>query len=97
MRSRAESRRTPSIGTHAAETSLMLHLRPDLVDRAEIADDPDLTDGLVLAHTVAETSRTGTTGFPSRASPEQGAELFELAEEALADRITAARRERPPV
>ena len=82
---------------HAAETSLMLHLRPDLVRREEIEDDPDRTEGLVLGYTVAETSRAGTTGTPSLASAEQGAELFELAVEALASRIAAARRERPPL
>jgi creatinine amidohydrolase len=81
---------------HAAETALMLHLRGDLVDRAEIRDDPDRTEGLALRYSVAETSATGTTGMPSRASAEQGAELFELAVVALTERFEAARRERPP-
>src|SRR5450755_4615403 len=82
---------------HAAETSLMLHIRPDLVDCGEILDDPDRTEGLVLSYTVAETSRTGATGAPSRSSAEQGAELFELVVEALAQRIATARSERPPL
>ena len=55
---------------HAAETSLMLHLRPELVDRDEIRDDEDRTRDLVLSYTVAETSREGLTGAPSRASAE---------------------------
>jgi creatinine amidohydrolase len=82
---------------HAAETSLMLHLRPELVDRDEIRDDPDRTEGLVLSYTVAETSTDGLTGSPSRASAEQGAALFEAVVAALAERVEAARRERPPV
>lgn len=82
---------------HAAETSLMLHLRPDLVRREEIRDDEDRTEGLVLSYTVAETSLTGTTGMPSHGSAAQGAELFELAVEALAHRVEAARREQPPL
>lgn len=82
---------------HAAETALMLHLRPDLVRPAEISDDPDRTQELVLSYTVAETSRTGTTGMPSRASAEQGAELFELAVDALATRVEAARRDQAPL
>jgi creatinine amidohydrolase len=82
---------------HAAETSLMLHLRPDLVHRDEVADDADRTDGLVLSYTVAETSRSGTTGAPSQSSVEQGADLFELVVEALAERIEKARSESPPI
>ena len=82
---------------HAAETSLMLHLRPDLVVTDEIVDDPDRTGDLVLTYTVAETSRTGATGAPSRGSAEEGRELFELVTRALAQRIEAARLERPPV
>jgi creatinine amidohydrolase len=81
---------------HAAETALMLHLRPDLVDRGEIRDDPDRTRGLVFSYTVAETSAEGLTGAPSSAGAEQGAELFERAVAALADRIERGRAELPP-
>jgi creatinine amidohydrolase len=81
---------------HAAETSLMLHLRPELVDRDEIRDDEDRTGDLVLSYTVAETSREGLTGAPSRASAEQGAALFEAVITALAERIERARTEEPP-
>jgi creatinine amidohydrolase len=81
---------------HAAETSLMLHLRPDLVAREEIADDPDRTGALVLSYTVAETSRHGLTGAPSRASAEHGAQLFEALVSALVDRLERARDEEPP-
>jgi creatinine amidohydrolase len=81
---------------HAAETSLMLHLRPELVDRDEIRDDEDRTGDLVLSYTVAETSREGLTGAPSRASAEQGAALFEAVVAALAESIERARTEEPP-
>ena len=81
---------------HAAETAIMLHLRPELVDRGEIRDDPDRTEGLVLSYTVAETSVDGLTGSPSRATAEEGARLFEAVVSALADRIEAARTEAPP-
>lgn len=82
---------------HQAETSLMLHLRPELVVREAIRDDPDRTRDLVLGYTVAETSREGLTGSPSRATAEQGAELFEAVVGALAERLEAARAESPPV
>jgi creatinine amidohydrolase len=81
---------------HAAETSLMLHLWPELVDRDEIRDDEDRTGDLVLSYTVAETSREGLTGAPSRASMEQGAALFEAVVTALAECIERARTEEPP-
>ena len=81
---------------HAAETSLMLHLRPELVDRDAIRDDEDRTGDLVLSYTVAETSREGLTGAPSRGSAEKGAALFEAVVEALAERLARARAEEPP-
>ena len=81
---------------HAAETSLLLHLRPELVDAAEIRDDPDRTAELVLSYTVAETSREGLTGAPSQASAKLGAELFDAVVTVLAARIDAARTEEPP-
>jgi creatinine amidohydrolase len=81
---------------HAAETSLMLCLRPELVDRCAIRDDQDRTGDLVLSYTVAETSREGHTGAPSKASAELGAELFEAVVVALAERFTRARTEEPP-
>jgi creatinine amidohydrolase len=81
---------------HAAETALMLHLRPELVDRGQIRDDPDRTIGLVFSYTVAETSREGLTGSPSQATAEQGADLFERIISALAERVEAARAESPP-
>ena len=82
---------------HAAETSLMLHLRPDLVQTEQIDDDPDRTRDLVLGYTVAETSRAGTTGAPSLGSAQDGAELFELIIDTLVARIETARCEQPPI
>ena len=81
---------------HAAETSLMLFLRPDLVDREAIRDDEDRTGELVLSYTVAETSREGLTGAPSRASEDKGAALFDAVVTALAERFERARVEVPP-
>jgi creatinine amidohydrolase len=82
---------------HAAETSLMLHLRPELVARESIRDDEDRTGDLVLSYTVAETSREGLTGAPSQASAEAGAALFAAVVEALAERFERARTEEPPL
>ncbi len=82
---------------HAAETSLMLYLRPELVRLDEIRDDPDRTAGLVFSYTVAETSVEGLTGAPSRGSAEAGARLFEAVVAALCEKIERARIEEPPL
>jgi creatinine amidohydrolase len=82
---------------HAAETALMLYLRPMLVDTSRARDDPDRTTGLVLSYTVPETSVEGVTGAPSRATAQQGAKLFEAVVDALVGRLEAARTEAPPL
>ncbi len=81
---------------NAAETSLMLHLRSELVVDSEIRDDPDRTGELVFSYTVAETSADGLTGKPSTASAEAGRLLFEETVTALAERLERARAELPP-
>ncbi len=80
-----------------AETALMLHLHPELVDSSAISDDPDRTLGRVFSYTVAETSVDGLTGSPSLATAEAGQRLFELVVAALAERVQAARDEDRPV
>jgi creatinine amidohydrolase len=84
------------IHANAAETSLMLHLHPDLVDLDEVHDDPDRTTDLVFSYPVSQTSVDGLTGAPSRASAADGAELFELIAVALSEHVERARAEDPP-
>ena len=81
---------------NAAETSLMLHLRPDLVEVGQIRDDPDRTEGLVFSYPVGLTSIDGLTGSPSRGTAEEGNRLFDEVVSALAAAFEAARIERPP-
>jgi creatinine amidohydrolase len=85
------------VHANRAETAVMLHLRPELVDRSEIVDDPDRTPGKVFSYTVAQTSQTGVTGFPTQASPEEGRTLFSAAVDALVPLIGVARQEHPPL
>lgn len=84
------------VHANSAETALMLHLRPELVVKSEIKDDPDRTVGRVFSYTVAQTSVDGLTGSPSLASSEAGRSLFELIVAALAENIGLAGREAPP-
>jgi creatinine amidohydrolase len=84
---------------NAAETSLMLAVAPEIVRQELIAtaDDPDRTDGRIFAHPVNRTSLNGVTGAPSRASAEQGNELFSWMVEDLAALVEGGMREEPPL
>lgn len=86
-----------------AETSLMLHLRPELVRMNLAVSDGFIAkppiDGLVLLFD--ERSEHGPVGHPTYANAEKGRRLFELAVSRTADWIKALRvgyhLERPSV
>lgn len=82
-----------------AETSLLLHIAPELVhaDRLSTSDDPDRTEGCVFPHMVAHTSANGVTGRPSEATAARGASLLCEIGHALAALIQRARTEQPPL
>lgn len=84
---------------NAAETSLMLAAAPELVrpDKMSSADDPDRTGGLVFTHPVNRTSSNGVTGYPSRATRDQGQNLFRMMVEDLTDLVTRGATEVPPL
>ncbi len=82
-----------------AETSLMLHLYPDLVhqDRLAMADDPDRTGSTVFSYPVSQTSLNGVTGFPSQSTAAEGAQLFNEMVHALTSIVERAAIEEPPL
>lgn len=84
---------------NAAETSIMLALRPELVhtDRFAEADDPDRTAGLVFRYSVGQVSTNGVTGYPSRASKELGLALWRDIATAARNVVAQARAEQPPL
>jgi len=62
------------------ETSMMLHLRPELVaeerrDAGELV--PDQLDGVFISRDMRQRTREGCTGRPDLASAEKGERLFE--------------------
>jgi len=71
------------------ETSMMLHLRPDLVRRDRIADDPDETpaglQGLFWARDFARRTDHGAVGHPESADAGRG----KLMLDAIVGRVTA--------
>ncbi|MCH8475094.1 MAG: creatininase family protein [Opitutales bacterium] len=82
-----------------AEADLIQHLAPQLLDEENLheADDPDRTGDLVFSYPVAQTSRNGTTGYPSRGNAQRGAQLFAQMTRALGDIIERAKTETAPV
>lgn len=84
---------------NAAETSLMLVLRPELVDtdRMRDADDPDRTEGSVFRYGVQHVSTNGVTGYPSRASKSMGLELWRDVVAAARDVVERAHSEQAPL
>ena len=63
------------------ETSLIMHLHPDLVDTERISDAghlvPDTLDGLFVSRDMRQRTREGFTGRPDLASADKGNRLFE--------------------
>lgn len=84
---------------NAAETSLMLAIRPELVDTDAMrgADDPDRTAGTVFRYPVHQVSTNGVTGYPSRASKGFGLQLWADVVAAARDVVVRAHSEVPPL
>lgn len=82
---------------NAAETSLMLHLRPELVRRERIVDEPDRSACCFFAYRVDQESVTGVTGNPSEGTAEAGTELLTLCIAELAKQLQKARYEKTPL
>ncbi|MCR9233621.1 MAG: creatininase family protein [bacterium] len=63
-----------------AETSLIMHLRPELVHAAKIENfndyGLDLVDGVYHCRDMYQRTSAGATGRPDLASPEKGAQMF---------------------
>lgn len=63
------------------ETSMIQHLRPELVDEFRRAHAgpwlPDVVEGLFVSRDMKQRTRAGCTGRPDLASAEKGAALFE--------------------
>jgi creatinine amidohydrolase len=75
------------------ETSLVLALRPDLVCREEIRDDPAPDDptlrGLYLAEDMWQRTDHGAVGYPERASAERGRAILATAVARTAEVVQA--------
>jgi creatinine amidohydrolase len=75
---------------NVAETALMLHLRPDLVDMSKTYPMPGKGVRPFFHYPHAAVSRDGHQGDPSQATAEMGRRMFELAVSSLSDQVKAA-------
>jgi creatinine amidohydrolase len=75
------------------ETSMVLALRPDLVRREEIQDDPPAEDpalrGLYLAQDFKQKTNHGAVGYPERANAKKGQAFLKAAIDRTVDVVTA--------
>ena len=80
-----------------AETSIMLHLREDLVRMDKAVDEPDTGASCFYSYTVDKESEYGGVGKPTRAKAEIGQWLLDKCAASLADQLTRAMAEDIPL
>lgn len=72
------------------ETSMIMHLRPELVDTEKLADAGELVtdriEGLFVSRDMKHRTQQGCTGRPDLATAEKGSKLFE----GIVDRVEIA-------
>jgi creatinine amidohydrolase len=90
------ARDAPDFHANEGETSILLHVDPELVRLDRAVDEPDRTVGRVLQYPMPVVTRSGVVGAPSTATAEAGAELFGALVDALADLLAAVRGESDP-
>jgi creatinine amidohydrolase len=82
---------------NCAETSVMLALRPELVDMHKATDEPDRSAQCFFAYTVDKESVHGGVGKPSAADARQGHNLLALCIEQLSEQLLKALQEKTPL
>lgn len=83
------------------ETSMVLALRPELVRREEIRDDPPPSEpelrGLYLAEDFKQRTDHGAVGYPERATAEKGRKFLQAAIERTVEVVQALLKRKLPV
>ncbi len=90
------ARDAPDFHANEGETSILLHVDPDMVRPGRAIDEPDRTVGRVLQYPMPVVTSSGVVGAPTTATAAAGAELFSALVDALADLLTRVRAERDP-
>lgn len=80
-----------------AETSMLLHVAPDLVQFDRAVDETDRTVGRVLTYPMPDVTRSGVVGRPTGASEASGDALFSAIVDGIADLLVRVRAETDPL
>lgn len=80
-----------------AETSLMLHLRPDLVAMDKAEDEPNRSENCFFSYTVDKESICGGVGNPSQGTEDQGKFILDSCVKNLATMLENALCEEAPL
>jgi creatinine amidohydrolase len=88
-----------AVNFHAncAETSVMLALRPDLVDLDKAVDEPDRAAHCFFAYSMDKETVHGGVGTPSAAAESLGKEILSLCVDELSAQLEAAMTEGTPL
>jgi creatinine amidohydrolase len=84
------------IHANRGETSILMHLRPEMVRPAAAEDVADVTPGRVFSYPMPATTPNGVVGRPSESSAEDGAAMVETIVADLAAWIETALAEAWP-
>jgi creatinine amidohydrolase len=74
----AYTRDAADLHANQGETSLLMHLRPEMVRAEKLVDEPDVTPGLVFSYDMPATTVSGVVGHARRSSAEDGRLLSEM-------------------
>jgi creatinine amidohydrolase len=80
-----------------AETSMLLHVAPNLVKMDRVVDEEDRTPGRVLQYAMPQVTDSGVVGRPSEATAAKGEQLFGAIVDGLVDLLRKARAEEDPL
>lgn len=76
--SQAYTRDALDLHANQAETSILMHLRPETVRPDKLVDEPDVSPGLVFSYDMPATTRSGVVGHARRASAADGSTLVDM-------------------
>lgn len=85
------------IHANRGETSILLHLRPDMVRMEHAFDVEDVTPGTRFSYAMPATTPTGVVGRPTQSTVDDGAMMVDAIVADLADWLTEALAEPWPV
>jgi creatinine amidohydrolase len=75
---KAYTRDALDLHANQGETSILMHLRPEMVRPDRLVDEPDVTPGMVFSYDMPATTRSGVVGHARRSSVADGVALVDM-------------------